>query len=156
MVKTALNFMAGFFGVPEYQTEANLEIIVEASGFNNTGAPYYTCPNANVASRGSIGSTAATKFAEGAFNSTISRLQSMVTGINFTSTDVIAMLQLCSYETDALGYSAFCPLFTEEDFMNYEYYYVSLSWPIQLHPCIFRDTRSCTAASTNTDLAMAK
>jgi len=33
------------------------------------------------------------------------------------------MLQLCSYETDALGYSAFCPLFTKQDFENYEYYY---------------------------------
>lgn len=33
------------------------------------------------------------------------------------------MLQLCSYETDALGYSAFCKLFTEQDFQNYEYYY---------------------------------
>jgi hypothetical protein len=33
------------------------------------------------------------------------------------------MLQLCSYETDALGYSAFCKIFTEEDFENYEYYY---------------------------------
>jgi hypothetical protein len=43
--------------------------------------------------------------------------------VNFTSTDIIAMLQLCSYETSALGYSAFCNLFSEEDFINYEYYY---------------------------------
>lgn len=44
-------------------------------------------------------------------------------GLNLTATDAIAMLQLCSYETHALGYSAFCNLFTEEDFLNYEYYY---------------------------------
>jgi len=31
------------------------------------------------------------------------------------------MLQLCSYETVALGYSAFCDLFSQEDFLNYEY-----------------------------------
>ena len=43
--------------------------------------------------------------------------------LTFTPTDAIAMLQLCSYETDALGYSAFCPLFTKQDFENYEYYY---------------------------------
>lgn len=43
--------------------------------------------------------------------------------LNFTPTDAIDMLQLCSYETNALGYSAFCDLFTEEDFINYEYYY---------------------------------
>ena len=33
------------------------------------------------------------------------------------------MLQLCAYETDALGYSAFCPLFTEADFRGFEYQY---------------------------------
>lgn len=33
------------------------------------------------------------------------------------------MLQLCSYETVALGYSVFCGLFSEEDFLNYEYYF---------------------------------
>jgi hypothetical protein len=43
--------------------------------------------------------------------------------VNFTATDIIAMLQLCSYETQALGYSAFCGLFSEEDFLNYEYYF---------------------------------
>ena len=123
MVKTALNFGAGFFGVPEYLEEMNLEIVVEADGVNNTGAPYDTCTNSNVDSRGSIGSTAATQFANNAFNQTIDRLNSQVQGITFTPTDAIAMLQLCSYETDALGYSAFCKLFTEEDFKNYEYYY---------------------------------
>ena len=130
MVKTALNFAAGFFGVPEFLTEFNLEIVVETPGLNNTGAPYEVCNNSNVASRGSIGSTAATGFASTAFASTVTRLQGLITGINFTTTDVVAMLQLCSYETDALGYSAFCPLFTMEDFQNYEYYYVRQSLPL--------------------------
>ena len=35
MVKTALNFMAGMFGVPEYQEQASLEIIIENSGYNS-------------------------------------------------------------------------------------------------------------------------
>jgi hypothetical protein len=43
--------------------------------------------------------------------------------VNFTATYIIAMLQLCTYETQALGYSAFCGLFSEEDFLNYEYYF---------------------------------
>jgi hypothetical protein len=46
-----------------------------------------------------------------------------VSGINFTASDAISMLQLCSYETNALGYSAFCDLFSQGDFLNYEYYY---------------------------------
>jgi hypothetical protein len=33
------------------------------------------------------------------------------------------MLQMCSYETHALSFSAFCDLFTQEDYLNYEYYY---------------------------------
>ncbi|KAL5119637.1 hypothetical protein ACEQ8H_002483 [Pleosporales sp. CAS-2024a] len=123
MVKTAENFAAGFFGVPEYLSEVNIEIIVENRGVNNSGAPYEICNNSNIASRGGIGSTVASQFATNAFNSTIARLQSQASGINFTSTDVIAMLQLCSYETVALGYSAFCDLFSQEDFLNYEYYY---------------------------------
>lgn len=44
------------------------------------------------------------------------------------------MLQLCSYETHALGYSAFCNLFTDEDFINYEYYYDLVSCLIHVQP----------------------
>jgi hypothetical protein len=123
MVKTAENFAAGFFGVPEYLDQVNIEIVIETPGLNNSGAPYEECTNSNVASRGSIGSTLATAFAVNAFNSTLDRLNSQVSGISFTPNDMVSMLQLCSYETDALGYSAFCKLFTEEDFENYEYYY---------------------------------
>jgi hypothetical protein len=123
MVKTAQNFAAGFFGVPNYLSEVNIELVVETSGLNNSGAPYETCTNSNVGARGSIGSAAAAAFAKNAFNQTLDRLNSEVKGITFTATDAIAMLQLCSYETDALGYSSFCKLFTADDFKNYEYFY---------------------------------
>jgi hypothetical protein len=103
--------------------EVSIEILVETVGLNNSGAPYETCLNSNVAVKGSIGSAVAAKFAVNAFNATIARLQSQASGVNFTATDAIAMLQLCSYETHALGYSAFCNLFSEEDFLNYEYFF---------------------------------
>ncbi|KUI53228.1 3-phytase A [Cytospora mali] len=123
MVKTTNNFAAGFFGVPEYLDQVNIEILVEASGLNNSGAPYESCTNANVDSRAYIGTTVATAFAQNVFNATISRLNAQVTGITFTPTDALAMLQLCAYETVALGYSAFCGLFSQEDYLNFEYYY---------------------------------
>lgn len=44
-------------------------------------------------------------------------------GVDITYEDVLSMLYLCSYETVALGYSAFCPLFTQEDFEAYGYYF---------------------------------
>jgi hypothetical protein len=122
MVKTASNFAAGFFGVPEYLNQVNIEILVEKIGLNNSGAPYMICENANVAARGSIGSSAASKFALNVFNSTIARLQSQVSGVALDATDILNMLQLCAYETNALGYSAFCDLFSEDDFLNFEYY----------------------------------
>ncbi|KAH7407410.1 histidine phosphatase superfamily [Cadophora sp. MPI-SDFR-AT-0126] len=106
-----------------YQQHVNIEILVESPGVNNSGAPYDVCPNSNIKSRGSIGSSVAEEFAKNAFNSTISRLPAQVSGVNFTATDAVAMLQLCSYETNALGYSKFCTLFSEEDFLTYEYYY---------------------------------
>lgn len=119
-IAAMLNFVAGFFGVPEYQDQVNVEITVEANGYNNTGAPYSVCPNANNA-RGSVGSTASTAFVQPYFEKTAARLNECVSGaLNFTATDVNAMLQLCAYETDALGYSDFCPLFTEEEFQVFE------------------------------------
>jgi len=78
MVKTAENFAAGFFGVPEYLDQVNIEILVENPGVNNSGAPYEVCTNSNVGSRGSIGSTVSSEFANSAFNATIARLQSQV------------------------------------------------------------------------------
>ncbi len=44
------------------------------------------------------------------------------------------MLQLCSYETHALGYSAFCNLFSEGDFLNYEYFFDLVSSPPPVSP----------------------
>lgn len=82
MVKTAENFAAGFFGVPEYLNQVNIEILVETPGLNNSGAPYEICNNSNVATKGSIGSGVANKFAVNAFNSTLGRLNSLVRTIS--------------------------------------------------------------------------
>lgn len=57
--------------MPEYLSEVNIEILVETPGVNNSGAPYEVCLNSNVASKGSIGSTVANKFAINACKSRI-------------------------------------------------------------------------------------
>jgi len=49
------------------------------------------------------------------FADTAQRLQKHIKGYSITPTDAHTMITLCAYETLALGYSAFCPLFTEED-----------------------------------------
>lgn len=45
----------------------------------------------------------------------------MVTGIQFELEEIYSMQSLCAYETVALGYSAFCNLFTYEEWQGYEY-----------------------------------
>jgi hypothetical protein len=103
MVKTMLNFAGGFFGIPDYTTDFNLEITVEADGYNNTGAPYDACPNSNNA-RGSVGTAAATKFAAPYYNQTATRLNQNLEGLTLNATDINAMLQLCAYEVRTVSY----------------------------------------------------
>ncbi|RSH94137.1 hypothetical protein EHS25_003940 [Saitozyma podzolica] len=44
MLKSAQNFAAGFFGIPAGD-QFNLEVMIEAKGFNNSLAPWNTCPD---------------------------------------------------------------------------------------------------------------
>jgi hypothetical protein len=48
MVASALNFAAGFFGIPMFQTDYHQVIVIENPGFNNSGAPFDTCTNSNL------------------------------------------------------------------------------------------------------------
>jgi hypothetical protein len=92
MVKTAENFAAGFFGVPEYLDQVNIEMLVETLGVNNSGAPYEVCNNSNIATKGSIGTATANKFAVNAFNSTLSRLNSQVTSSILSSREIRSLM----------------------------------------------------------------
>ncbi|KAF8191057.1 histidine phosphatase superfamily [Mycena galopus ATCC 62051] len=120
MVDSALHFAAGFFGVQEYQNDYHQLIEIEAQGFNSTLAPYDQCPNANNAI-----SAAAANFTnqwESIYLADAQkRLAPHLTGFTLNTTWLFAMQQTCAYETVALGYSAFCDLFTEEEWKGYEY-----------------------------------
>jgi len=51
----------------------------------------------------------------------LKRIQKDLKGLNLTITDLYAMQNLCAYETVALGFSAFCDIFTEEEWKGFEY-----------------------------------
>ncbi|THH09202.1 hypothetical protein EW146_g8750 [Bondarzewia mesenterica] len=127
MVDSALQFSAGFFGVQQYQASYHQLIEIEENGFNSTLAPYYQCPNAinNIAAFGNI---QAGKWAAIYAAPTVKRLSKYIKGVNLTTTDIVAMQSTCAYETVALGYSAFCNLFTEEEWKAYEYFNDLLFW----------------------------
>ena len=121
MVESAEYFLAGFFGL-EWTNNATLVLAREnlTGTFNNSLAGYQNCPNAN--NFRSHGGDNATKVWTGIYlaNAT-ERLAAQATGFNWTITDSYNAQSMCAYETVALGYSAFCGLFTYEEWNGYEY-----------------------------------
>lgn len=127
MVDSALQFAAGFFGVQSYQTSYHQVIEIEEPGFNSTLAPYDNCENSNNAVE-EFGFVQAGKWGAIYTVPATKRLSKYLKGVNLTSTDILAMQSLCAYETVALGYSAFCNLFTEDEWKGYEYYNDLVFW----------------------------
>ncbi|KAI9726363.1 MAG: hypothetical protein M1828_001637 [Chrysothrix sp. TS-e1954] len=120
MLKSAEYFLAGFFGL-QWPMNATLEVIIEQDGFNNTLAGYDNCPNSDteVSAQGDL---AVEDWYKVYLADATKRLQQMITPSDFINvTDVYGMQSLCAYETVALGYSAFCDLFTYEEWQGYEY-----------------------------------
>ncbi|WRT68776.1 uncharacterized protein IL334_005756 [Kwoniella shivajii] len=115
MLKSAQNFASGFFGIPA-EDQYNLEVTIEAMGFNNTLAPWTTCR--------ALGNEYKSKLAEWDsiyLQDAQARLQRMIKGYEITIKDAKDMMETCAYETVALGYSSFCDLFTQKEWKGFEY-----------------------------------
>ncbi|QSZ30109.1 hypothetical protein DSL72_004629 [Monilinia vaccinii-corymbosi] len=120
MLKSAEYFMAGFFGL-EWTNNATIEVIIESAGFNNSLAGYDNCPNANNY-RSAGGSNATNQWVATYLQNATARFQSMVSPeFNWTIIDTYAAQTMCPYETVAYGYSAFCNLFTYQEWVDFEY-----------------------------------
>jgi hypothetical protein len=119
MLKSAENFMAGFFGL-EYPNNVTLELIIEQTNFNNSLAGYDNCPNSNLPVSGG-GQNATLAFVVQYLQNATERFQSYITGFDWTITDTYAAQTMCPYETVAYGYSAFCDLFTYDEWVDFEY-----------------------------------
>jgi hypothetical protein len=97
MLKSAENFMAGFFGL-EWTNNATLLVIIEQDGSNNTLAGYNNCPNSGKAVN-TAGKEASAKWASIYLKDATKRFQEMVKGYEWTLEDTIAAQTLCPYET---------------------------------------------------------
>nr|XP_031863805.1 uncharacterized protein CI109_000447 [Kwoniella shandongensis]KAA5530877.1 hypothetical protein CI109_000447 [Kwoniella shandongensis] len=115
MLRSAQNFASGFFGIPA-DDQYNLEVTIEAPGFNNTLAPYTTCRGEGVDYRKKLAEWDAI-FLKDAHT----RLNGLVTDLDLSLTDIKDMMEMCAYETVALGYSSFCDLFTQKEWKGFEY-----------------------------------
>ncbi|TIC05593.1 phosphoglycerate mutase-like protein [Wallemia mellicola] len=124
MFKSAINWLAGFFGVDSWQEESHLSIMHEARGFNNTLAPWETCPREDSYQSARYVRQWRNKYLSDAQK----RLNKQAVGYEFDITDVVAMQDLCAYETVSLGYSRFCHLFTKKEWEGYNY-----AWDLQFY-----------------------
>ncbi|KXT01347.1 hypothetical protein AC578_6643 [Pseudocercospora eumusae] len=121
MLKSAEYFLAGFFGL-DWTQNATLVLARENSTgiFNNTLAGYQNCNNSNTyVNQG--GNNATKEWASIYLKNATARLNSYGPAFNWSITDTYNAQSLCAYETVALGYSAFCGLFTYEEWEGYEY-----------------------------------
>ena len=121
MLKSAEYFLAGFVGI-EWPTNplVKLEPIIEEAFFNNSLAGYFQCNNSNTGVS-SGGSNASIIWENIYLANATRRFNSMSTGFNWTVAQVYAAQGLCPYETVAFGYSAWCGLFTFEEWQGFEY-----------------------------------
>lgn len=124
MKNSALYFLNGFFGL-DWQDHVNLELVLEGHGFNNTLGPYcahgkhkHVDPDHHKIN----------KYIKQYLSSAVDRFNNNFENINgdndsfsFDALDLFKLQELCTYETNTLGYSKFCSLFSYDEWENYEY-----------------------------------
>ena len=119
IIKSAENFLSGFFGL-SWSDNATLEVIIEGSNFNDSLAGYDNCNNSNTFV--SAGGANASAIWENIYlQNATQRLKALAGGYNWTLSDTYNAQTICPYETVALGYSAFCDLFTFSEWQGFEY-----------------------------------
>ncbi|KIH86826.1 histidine phosphatase [Sporothrix brasiliensis 5110] len=137
-----ISWALGFFG-PSFQpvrvpdpTLSNwtapfrVVVIPEGGTENNTLASYDSCHNDGQEPIVDLGDREMWPYVASYLKAATARLQKYVpAGFNLTTNDTYAMQSLCAYETAALGDSAFCGLFTLDEWAGFEvtldaeYYY---------------------------------
>ena len=129
MQDSAKAWAAGFFGTYGNPSTGNnpldhydLLLIAEEEKSNNTLASSLACPNyeAENAINGNLRSKA---WVHKYLKDAATRIQSILPGYdNITATEVLALQDICVFETAAYGQSGFCGLFTEQEWRGYEYH----------------------------------
>ncbi|KAJ7456109.1 histidine phosphatase superfamily [Mycena latifolia] len=127
MVDSALNFAAGFFGVQSYQNDYHQLIELDGDVIVNSTLAPWNCPilDSDVAA---YGSDQAAKWAQVYLAPAQKRLAPYISGLPLSISLLSSMQSVCAYETVALGYSAFCDLFTEEEWKGFSYFFDLEFW----------------------------
>jgi acid phosphatase len=106
-----------------YSGHEEIGQIVKVSEDKDRGAdtltPTKTCPKFDV----SDGVTQAEVWLKHYTLPTIARLNAQLPGFQFSAVDVLAMQELCGYETITRGTSLLCGIFTADEWLSFEYYF---------------------------------
>jgi hypothetical protein len=131
IVESADSFILGFFG-ESGSSLVDREVLIEAPLFNSTLSPGESCLNGGAAQLGDAKiDTWLSAYLKGA----VDRLQEHIQGFMLTPRLVFGMQSLCAYETFALGFSDFCPLFTKAEWRGFSYAFdLYDSWNLFTHP----------------------
>jgi hypothetical protein len=124
VIETARHFALGFFGIDYHDhNTADLEVIPEDSWREaNTLTPGRTCLNNK---RDPVEGQKKGYDLMGEYRATylgpIRERLFEYTGMNFTNQDVWAMQEMCGFETTVRGHSDWCDVFTQKEFLAFEY-----------------------------------
>ncbi|KAF2745937.1 phosphoglycerate mutase-like protein [Sporormia fimetaria CBS 119925] len=123
VIDTARHVAAGLFGL-DWQTSANVEVIPETVDRGaNTLTPGETCPNyiSDEEEGWAKGWKSMYDFRATYFPSIRARLSKENPRMNFDDDELYAMQEMCGFETTVRGSSKWCDVFTQQDFLNFEY-----------------------------------
>ncbi|KAF1916970.1 histidine phosphatase superfamily [Ampelomyces quisqualis] len=124
VIETARHFALGFFGI-DYQANntAVLKVISEHSSLGaDTLTPGRTCLNNK---KDNVEGQKKGYDLMGQYRGTYvkpirERLLEQI-GMNFTDQDIYAMQEMCGFETTVRGRSDWCDVFTQDEFLSFEY-----------------------------------
>lgn len=144
MWNSQINWALGFFGnsyaatpdpaLANFTSPFDIVIIPEGGVENNTLASYDSCTNYNKETIWDMGDLLLLDYIPVYLANATARLSAYVPeGFAWTVNDTYAMQSICAYETAHIGDSAFCGLFTQEEWEGFELtldteYYFDYSW----------------------------
>lgn len=118
---SARAWAAGFFGLKSAESY-DLVLMDEVKGNNNSLAGYMACPNADRPG-GRNGGAHSKNWTNIYLADAAQRIQKLLPALGpIEPGEVLAIQDLCVFETAAFGSSAFCGWFTEQEWRGFEYH----------------------------------
>lgn len=120
VIETARHFALGFFGL---EAQTHLQVISEKKHRGaNTLTPGRTChANQLDAREGKAKGYRLMGEYRSTYLPTIAARLSAQTGLDFSNQDVFSMQEMCGFETTVRGRSDWCNVFTQDEFLAFEY-----------------------------------